>query len=98
MPQQIRVGSMPLAANLIRKVDPLYPQAARDARIEGAVQLGAVIGKDGKIAHLEVISGHPLLIPAAIDAVKQWEYRPTLLNGEPIEVKTQIDVNFRLPN
>jgi len=60
------------------------------------VQLTATIGKDGTVRNLEVIQGHPLLIPAALDAVRQWVYQPTLLNGQPVEVQTDIDVNFTL--
>jgi protein TonB len=72
------------------------PPLAKQARIQGVVKLSAIIAKDGTIQHLEVISGHPLLIPSALEAVKQWVYQPTLLNGEPVEVVTQIDVNFTL--
>jgi len=76
----------------------VYPDAARDARIQGVVKFTAIIDKDGRVANLQVNSGHPLLIPAAIDAVKQWRYRPTLLNGDPVEVRTDVDVNFTLGN
>jgi protein TonB len=95
-PQRIRVGGNVQAANLIRKVTPQYPPLAKQARVQGTVRFQAIIGKDGTIQNLQVISGHPLLVPAATDAVKQWLYRPTLLNGEPVEVVTQIDVNFTL--
>jgi protein TonB len=74
----------------------VYPPLAKQARISGTVKLAAVIAKDGTIQDLKVISGHPLLIPSALEAVKQWVYQPTLLNGEPVEVSTQIDVNFTL--
>ena len=74
----------------------MYPPLAKQARISGVVHLNAVIAKDGTIQDLKVISGHPLLIQAAMDAVRQWVYAPTLLNGEPVEVVTQIDVNFTL--
>jgi protein TonB len=83
-------------AKLIRQVTPAYPALARSARISGTVRLTAIIGRDGAIQHLQLISGHPLLTAAAIDAVKQWLYRPTLLNNEAVEVITQIDVNFTL--
>jgi protein TonB len=66
------------------------------ARVQGTVVLQAVIGKDGTIRELRLISGHPMLAPAAIEAVKQWRYRPYLLNGEPVEVDTQVNVNFTL--
>lgn len=84
------------AAKLIRQVKPIYPQLARSARISGVVRLVAIIGKGGAIENLQVSAGHPLLIPAAVEAVKQWLYQPTLLNGEPVDVITQIDVNFTL--
>jgi protein TonB len=83
-------------AKLIRQVTPAYPSLARNARVSGTVRLTAIIGRDGTIQHLQLISGHPLLTAAAIDAVKQWVYRPTLLNNEAVEVITQIDVNFTL--
>jgi protein TonB len=81
---------------LVREVTPLYPPLARQARIQGEVVLQAIIGKDGRIQNLHAISGNPLLIPAALDAVQGWRYRPYLLNGEPVEVETQITVNFKL--
>ncbi len=77
---------------------PIYPPLAKQARIQGTVRFTAVIGTDGTIRDLRLISGHPLLVSAAQDAVKQWAYQPTLLNGEPVEVITQIDVNFTLSN
>ena len=95
-PQRIRVGGQVSAANLIKKITPVYPPLAKQARIQGTVRFTAIIGKDGTIQNLQMISGHPLLIAAAQDAVRQWVYKPTLLNGEPVEVVTQIDVNFTL--
>jgi len=95
-PQRIRVGGNVQAANLIRKVQPTYPPLAKQARIQGTVRFQAVIGKDGKIQYLQVLSGHPLLIAASQQAVTQWLYKPTMLNGEPVEVVTTIDVNFTL--
>lgn len=83
-------------ANLIRKVQPVYPQPARSAHIQGAVEFTAIISKEGNIEHLQLVRGHPLLVNAARDAVLQWKYRPTLLNGKPVEVITDIIVNFRL--
>ena len=80
----------------MNKVQPLYPALAKQARIQGTVRLQAVIAKNGSVEELQVISGHPLLVQAALDAVKQWRYRPTLLNGEPVEVVTTIDVVFTL--
>jgi protein TonB len=94
--QRIRVGGGVQQANLTRRVTPLYPADAKEARIQGVVHLSATIGKDGSITSLEVLSGHPLLVPAALEAVKQWEYKPTLLNGNPVEVITTIDVSFTL--
>jgi protein TonB len=82
--------------NLVHKVQPAYPQIARMARIQGPVQLHAIISKDGTIENLVVESGHPMLVAAAINAVKQWRYRPYLLNHEPVEVETEITVNFVL--
>jgi protein TonB len=84
------------AGDLIRKLQPTYPALARSARIQGAVVLQAVISKQGTIENLKVLSGHPMLAPAAIDAVRQWRYRPYILNGEPVEVETEITVNFTL--
>jgi periplasmic protein TonB len=82
--------------NLIRKVQPTYPALARSARIQGTVMLQAVISKQGTIENLIVLTGHPMLVPAAIDAVRQWHYRPYILNNQPVEVETQITVNFSL--
>jgi periplasmic protein TonB len=94
--QRIRVGGQVQQANLIRQPKPIYPPLAKQARIQGVVRFEAIIGKDGTIQNLRMISGHPLLVPAAQEAVKQWLYKPTLLNGEPVEVATVIDVNFTL--
>ena len=82
--------------DLIRKVQPVYPALARSARIQGTVLLQAVIGKQGNIEKLQVVSGHPMLVRAALEAVRQWRYRPYILNGDPVEVETQITVNFSL--
>ena len=94
--KQIRVGGNIQAANLIRRVTPVYPPVAKAARIQGIVRFTATIAKNGTIQNLQVISGQPVLVPAAAEAVKQWVYRPVLLNGEPVEVITQIEVNFDL--
>ncbi len=93
-PQRIRVGGTVQQAKLIRQAKPVYPPLARQAGISGHVLLSVILGKDGTIQNLTVAGGHPLLVPAAVEAVKQWVYQPTLLNGEPVEVATQIDVNF----
>ena len=85
-----------LEGSLIRRVQPLYPPLARSARIQGSVVLAAVISKDGTMENLKLLSGHPMLVPAALQAVSQWRYRPYVLNGEAIEVETQITVNFIL--
>ena len=85
-----------LEGNLIRRVQPVYPPLARSARIQGPVVLFAVISKVGTIDNLRAVSGHPMLVRAAIEAVSQWRYRPYILNNEPIEVETQITVNFLL--
>jgi len=95
-PKPISVSTGVQSAKIVRQVNPVYPPLARQARISGTVRLVAIIGRDGAIQNLQVTSGHPLLTPAAVEAVKQWLYRPTLLSGEPVEVITQIDVNFTL--
>jgi periplasmic protein TonB len=92
----IHVSTGVQAAKLIAQVTPVYPALAKQARVAGTVRLTAIIGRDGAIRNLQVMSGHPLLTPAALEAVKQWRYQPTLLNDEPVEVITQIDVNFTL--
>ena len=83
-------------ANLLHKVQPIYPPIARQARVQGAVELRAIISKTGMIENLVVVHGHPMLSAAAIEAVRQWRYRPYLLNGEPVAVETQVDVIFSL--
>ncbi len=95
-PQRVRVSQGVSAGLLVRRVNPTYPPLARQARIQGQVILRAVISKDGSIEGLTLVSGHPMLAPAAIDAVKQWKYKPYLLNGEPVEVDTEVLVNFTL--
>jgi protein TonB len=95
-PDRVRVGGQVQAANLIRRIVPTYPALAKQARISGTVRFNAIIGKDGTIQNLQLVSGHPLLVQSATDAVKQWLYKPTLLNNEPVEVITTIDVNFTL--
>jgi len=95
-PTRVRVSQGVTQGLLIRKVQPTYPPLARQARIQGAVLLQAEISKDGTIQNLRLISGHPMLTSAAIEAVKQWRYKPYILNGEPVEVETQITVNFTL--
>ncbi|MFZ0284521.1 MAG: energy transducer TonB [Terriglobales bacterium] len=96
VPQRIRVSQGVTQGMIIRRVQPMYPPLARQARIQGPVVLQAEIGKDGSIQNLRLISGHPMLAPAAIEAIKQWKYKPYILNGEPVEVETTITFNFTL--
>ena len=95
-PGPVRVSVGVQMAKLVRQVIPVYPTMAKAMRISGAVHLTGVIGKDGRLEHLQLINGHPMLAQAAIDAVRQWIYKPTLLNGEPVEVIAPIDVLFTL--
>jgi len=92
--EPIRVGGNVIATHLISQVKPTYPALAKTARVQGVVVLEAKIDKDGSVATLKVLSGHPLLVQAAIDGVKQWRYTPTISNGEPVAVVTTIAVNF----
>lgn len=90
------VTSHMMEGYLVHKVQPEYPPLARQARIQGAVVLQAIISRTGTIENLQVLSGHPMLIPSALAAVRQWRYRPYYLNGESVEVETQVTVNFVL--
>ena len=94
-PIRIRISTLEQAM-VVRRVEPVYPDLARRARISGQVQLEGVIGTDGRIRELKVLSGPPLLTKAALDAVSQWLYRPTTLNGDPVEVIAPITVTFLL--
>ncbi len=94
--QRLRIGGNVQQTKLVSQVRPVYPPDAKLQRVQGLVQLSAVIAKDGTIQTLEVISGDPLLVPSALEAVRQWRYQPTLLNGDPVEVITQIDINYTL--
>ena len=96
VPDRIKVGGQVAAAKLIFQPRPVYPELPRRVHVQGTVRLQALISKDGSIENLTVLSGHPLLIPAALDAVQKWRYQPTLLNDVPVEVETTIDVNFKL--
>ena len=96
-PGRITVAGKLQEANLTNKVMPAYPPVARATRTQGHVVLDAVIGKEGSVQEIKLVSGHPLLAAAAMEAVKQWTYKPLLLNGQPVEVHTQIDINFALP-
>jgi protein TonB len=91
-----RPVSVMMEGMLIRPVQPIYPPLAKNARIQGTVVLQAIISKQGMIEHLQALSGPPMLVPAALEAVRQWRYRPYVLNGEAVEVETQVTVNFVL--
>jgi TonB family protein len=95
-PMRVRVSQGVMQGMVISKVQPVYPSDAKAARIQGSVVIAAIIGKDGSVQSERLISGHPSLAPAAMDAVKQWKYRPYLLNGQAIEVDTQVTINFTL--
>jgi protein TonB len=94
-PGPIRVSTIKLG-DLVHKVIPEYPIAAKQLRIQGTVVLMAIVGKDGRVEHVQLMSGPPLLVQPAMRAVEQWQYRPYLLNHEPVEVQTQVTVNFVL--
>jgi TonB family protein len=94
--KRITIGGNVQQAKLLSQPKPVYPPDAKAARIQGVVNLAAIIAKDGTVANLTLMSGHPLLIASALDAVRQWTYEVTLLNGEPVEVQTQITVNYTL--
>lgn len=95
-PRTITVGGNVMEAMIIRRIIPEYPRLARDMRISGTVKLLGIISRDGTVRELKVVEGHPLLVKAAVAAVMQWLYRPTLLNGEPVDVIAPIEVNFTL--
>jgi len=97
LPQALNISQGVSRGLLIKKVQPIYPQNALAMRIEGSVELMAMISKTGEIAQVKVLSGNLQLTKAASDAVKQWKYKPYLLNGEPVEIQTQITINFKLP-
>ena len=86
-PPSIDVSSAQMASQIVKKVAPVYPAESRRARIQGTVVLKVEISKTGDVEQIQLVSGHPMLAPAAIEAVKQWKYKPYLLNGEPIAVK-----------
>src|ERR1700680_2580734 len=92
----VKLSEGVVGAQLILRIEPHYPLIAVQTKTEGTVRLHAIINRDGRITSLDVLSGHPFLVKAALDAVRQWRYRPTLLNGEPVEVETSITVIFRL--
>jgi protein TonB len=90
----MRVGGNVMAANLIQQVPAIYPEKAREYQLTGVVVLEAEINKDGKVESLKVITGHPLFVQPSLDAVKQWIYRPVLVNGQAVDVVTTITLNF----
>jgi TonB family protein len=96
LPQRIRVSQGVSSRLIAKKVPPQYPHEAREQHIQGQVVLKAQISKEGDVIQLELVSGHPMLVPAAIEAVKQWKYKPFLLNGQPLVMETQVTVNFTL--
>jgi len=95
-PQRVRISQGVTKGLLIQRVEPTYPPLARAARVQGEVILSAVIDTNGEIKNLQLVSGHPMLVPSAITAVRQWRYKPYLLNGQPVEVETTITVIFSL--
>ena len=92
----LRIGGNQQAAKLTKKITPVYPPLAKQARIQGTVRMNVTIDKQGRVMNIELLSGHPLLAPAAVEAVQQWEYQPTLLNGNPVDILTVVDINFTL--
>ncbi len=92
----VRVGGSVAEANIVKKIQPVYPALAKAARVQGEVEFTAVISKEGRVENLQLVRGHPLLVNAAKSAILQWRYRPTLLNGKPMEVMTTITVKFML--
>lgn len=98
MPTMIRIGGNVQSAKLVKKGKVVYPPEAKEARIQGTVRFNVTIAPDGKVSKAELVAGHPLLAQAALEGVQQWEYQPTLLNGNPVAVMTMVDVNFTLAN
>jgi TonB family protein len=97
-PNFVRIGSRIAEANLIERVDPVYPPAARAVRLQGTVAFTVVIDEQGRVADMKLLRGHPMLVSAAKDALTHWVYRPTMLNRQPVKVTTTVDVPFRLPD
>lgn len=96
-PMRIRVGANVQQAMLAKRVEPVYPPAAVEAQVTGVVTLSVILSTEGKVQQIQAMDGHPVLVPAAMEAVRQWEYKPTLLNDKPVEVATTIEVRFELP-
>jgi protein TonB len=97
-PEVLNISQGVTQGMILKKVQPVYPQQALSMHVQGAVQLQATIAKDGAIKNVKVLKGDGLLARAAVDAVRQWKYKPYYLNGEPVEIQTEITVNFKLPN
>jgi len=95
-PTRIHVGGQVMQTKLVHQVRPTYPREAKAAGIQGTVRLDVLIGRDGRVLNMKLVSGDPDLAKAATMAVSKWRYKPTLLNGNPIEVLTEINVNFTL--
>jgi TonB family protein len=93
-----RIGAQVMEANLIKKVQPVYPALAKSAGVQGTVEFTATVDETGHVVNLQLVRGHPLLVNAAREAVLQWTYRPTLLNGQPVTVISDVSVNFTLDN
>ena len=94
LPKRVRVSEGVMRTLLIKKVQPKYPEEARKKHVEGTVLMKTIISHEGDVQELTVVSGDPLLVPAALEAAKQWKYRPYLLHGQPVEIETQIMMNF----
>jgi protein TonB len=94
--RRLRLGGKVMSQKLRKKIAPVYPALARQNHIEGTVRFHLIVSTDGTVKQLEVMSGQPLLVQAALDAVRKWEYEPTTLNDEPVEVDTTVDVIFSL--
>ena len=97
VPQVLKVSQGVSEGLLVKRVQPVYPEQARQMRVQGPVQLQATINRDGNISNVKVVTGNAQLARAAVEAVKQWKYKPYYLNNEPVEIQTQIIVNFKLP-
>jgi len=92
----VRVGGNVQSSKLIRRVEPSYPELAKRARVQGIVILQVTVDETGSVGAIKIIRGHPLLSPPALEAVRQWKYSPTILNGEPVQVVATVTVNFVL--
>jgi periplasmic protein TonB len=95
-PRRVRISQGVAERNIVKKVQPKYPSEAREKHVQGSVLIQVVISKTGDVTNTRVISGDELLAPSAVEAVTQWKYKPYTLNGQPIEVETQIIINFQL--